>query len=390
MRIVVLAVLAALLLSLAGCGHDPATAKVQTGRQFHVSPSGHDSGDGSAENPWRTLSRANASVRPGDTIQVAVGTYNMDAEDEGRLKTTASGNASARIRWVSDQKWGAKLRSSQTGNSAVWWNQGDYVDIQGFDLSGSGALGIFNEGSHTRMIGNHVHEIPADGCPNGAGIIDSNVAASDDDIIGNWVHDIGHYNIACQRVHGIYKSYRGGHIYNNVTFHNEGWGIHLWHAATGVTISNNTVFGNGYGGIVVGAVSGEFPGGSGVDDNTLVTNNIVFRNGLRSDAQGYGIEEFGDIGHNNHYVSNLVSQNGPADLNLTNGSQGTINANPLFNNYQDDGSGDYHLQAGSPAIGAGTALGQPSVDFDNGSRPQGGDDLGAYQRGATPGPYPMQ
>lgn len=368
------------------------TVNVQTGGQYYVSPNGNDSGDGSAGNPWRTLSRADASVRPGDTVHVAVGPYNMDTENGGRLKTTASGTASARIRWISDQKWGAKLHSSQTGNSAVWWNQGNYVDIQGFDLSGSGALGIYNEGSYTRMIANHVHDVLAPGCPaaGGGGILDGNYSATGDDMIGNWVHDIGQYDYPCQRVHGIYHANQGGHIYNNVTFHNGGWGIHLWHAATNVTISNNTVFGNGYGGMLIGAVSGEFPGGSGVNDNTLVTNNIVFRNGLRSDAQGYGIEEYGDIGHNNRYINNLVSQNGPADFNLTNGTQGTINANPMFNNYQDNGSGDYHLQAASPAIGAGTAQGQPSMDYDNAPRPQGGDDLGAYQHGVSPGPYPME
>lgn len=369
------------------------TVNAQTGGQYYISPNGSDSADGSAGHPWKTFSRADSSVRPGDTVHVAVGSYNLDNETNGRLKTTASGTASARIRWISDQKWGASLTASVTGNSAVWWTQGDYVDIQGFDISGAGVLGIYNEGSHTRMIANHVHDLAhGAGCPafGGAGIVDANPAATGDDILGNWVHDVGDYNFVCQRIHGIYHSNQGGHIYNNVTFHNQGWGIHLWHAATAVTISNNTVFGNGYGGIIIGAVSGEFPGGSGVNDNTLVTNNIVFRNGLRSDAQGYGIEEYGDIGHNNHYINNLVSQNGPADFNLTNPPQGTINANPLFINYQDNGSGDYHLQAGSPAIGAGTAQGQPAVDYDNGARPQGGDDLGAYQRGATPGPYPMQ
>jgi len=364
-----------------------------TGRQFYITPNGSDSNDGSAGAPWQSFSRADASVQPGDWVHVAVGTYNMDNENGGRLLTTASGTASARIHWVSDQKWGAKLTASVTGNSATWWNQGNYIDIQGFDITGAGALGIYNEGSGTRIIGNNVHNLAASGCPldGGAGIHDGNYNGSNDDIIGNWVHDIGDFNNPCPRVHGIYHANFGGHIDNNVTFHNEGWGIHLWHGATAVTISNNTVFGNAYGGILIGAVSGDFPSGSGLDDNTLVTNNIVFRNGLLSGASGYGIEEYGDVGWNNHYINNLVSQNGPADWNLINNStQGTINADPAFINYQDNGSGDYHLQTGSPAIGAGTSQGQPSMDFNNGARPMGGDDLGVYQHGATPGSYPMQ
>jgi len=365
-----------------------------SGRQFYISPNGSDSNNGSAGAPWRSFSRADASVQPGDWVHVAVGTYNLDNETDGRLKTTSSGTASAHIHYISDQKWGAKLRANVTGNSAVWWNTGDYVDIQGFDISGAGVLGVFNEGSGTRLVGNNVHDVAAgQGCPEfgGAGLDDGNPNAANDDIIGNWVHDVGEWDVACQRVHGIYHSNRGGHIYNNVTFHNQGWGIHLWHGATAVTISGNTIFGNGYGGILIGAVSGEFPSGSGTDDNTLVTDNIIFRNGLRSDAQGYGIEEYGDVGWSNHYINNLISQNGPADLNLINNSaQGTINANPGFINYQDNGSGDYHLQSNSPAVGAGTSQGAPSTDFNNGPRPIGGRwDLGAYELGGGSGAYPQ-
>jgi hypothetical protein len=365
-----------------------------SGRQFYISPNGSDSNDGSAGAPWHSFSRADSVVQPGDWVHVAVGTYNMDNENGGRLKTTASGTSSARIHWVSDQKWGARLRASQGGNSAVWWTLGNFVDIQGFDISGFDAIGIFNEGSGTRIIGNLVHDISIGGCASlgGAGIEDGNWNASNDDIIGNWVYNIGDYNTTCAEVHGIYKANRGGHIYNNVVYRNQGWGIHLFHAATNVTISNNTIFNNAYGGIVIGGQSGDFPGGSGVNDNTLVTNNIVYRNGLPSGAVGYGIEEYGDVGGNNHYINNLVTQNGPADWNLLHASpQGTINANPGFVNYQDNGSGDYHLQSGSPAVNAGTSQGAPSFDYSLGPRPSNGAwDLGAYEFGAAPGSYPMQ
>ncbi|HYL11785.1 MAG TPA: hypothetical protein VEV41_02045 [Terriglobales bacterium] len=45
-------------------------------------------------------------------------------------------------------------------------------------------------------------------------------------------------------MHGIYHANLRGHIYNNVVFQNEGWGIHTWHAAMQVMITNNTVFSN--------------------------------------------------------------------------------------------------------------------------------------------------
>ncbi len=52
---------------------------------------------------------------------------------------------------------------------------------------------------------------------------------------------------------------------------------------------------------------------------------------------------------------------------------GNINADPLF-----VGSGDYHIQAGSPCIDTGSATGAPSDDIDGDSRPQGaGYDMGS-------------
>jgi len=285
---------------------------------FYVSPSGSDRTDGSKARPWKSLERAARSVSAGATVHVLPGLYNSD----GELKTTASGTVTNRIRYVSEEKWGAKLRSTKTGNSAVWWNQGNYVDIVGFDISGSGALGIYNTGSFTRIEGNHVHDIPASGCPanGGAGIHDGNYAASDDEVIGNTVHDIGDVRVLCMRVHGIYHANLRGNIERNVVYHNQGWGIHLWHAATDVKIVGNEVFDNSYGGIVVGADHADFAGGFGRNNHTIVRDNKVYRNGLLAGARGYGIEEYGAVGENNRFENNTVFGNRPADWNLRNKS----------------------------------------------------------------------
>ncbi|HEY0565188.1 MAG TPA: choice-of-anchor Q domain-containing protein [Terriglobales bacterium] len=370
-----------------------AASTPSTGRQLYVAPSGSDSGDGSVTRPWHTLSHADANARPGDVIHVAAGTYPSSAESGARLKTVNSGTAQAPIVWVSDTKWTAKITSTVTGNNAAWWSAGNYVQIQGFEITGSGALGIYNTGSHTRIIGNHIHDIPATGCPTagGAGIHDGNYAASDDDVIGNWVHDIGDPSHPCARVHGIYHANLRGHIQNNVVYRNQGWGIHTWHAASNLTISGNTVFANGWGGIIIGATSPDFPSGSGLNDYTVVTDNIVYRNGLSPNVSGYGIDEYGDLGTHNQYQNNLVTQNGPADWHLfATVAQGNISTAPAFVNYLDNGLGDYTLLSTSPAVGAGTSVGAPAQDFRNGPRPTGSRwDIGAYQYAATPGVYPQ-
>ena len=293
-----------------------ALAGTALGTDFFVSPAGSDRADGSKKHPWKTLEKAAERVTPGATVHVMPGIYTSDVE----FKTTASGIPGHPVRYVSDEKGGAKLRSFKTGDSAVWWNQGNYVDIEGFDISGNGSVGIYNTGSFTRIIGNHVHDIPATGCPanGGAGIDDGNYAAADNDITGNTVHDIGDFHVFCIRVHGIYHSTLRGNITGNIVYHNQGWGIHLWHAATAVTVAGNEVFDNSYGGIVVGADAKDFPGRYGSNDYSIVSNNKVYRNGLLNGAQGYGIEEYGSVGAHNRYENNIVYENRPANWNLTN------------------------------------------------------------------------
>src|SRR5262249_35568563 len=148
-------------------------------------------------------------------------------------------------------------------------NKGDYVDILGFDVTGSSQNGIENLGSFVRIVGNKVHNIVASCDSNGgAGINNANYSAHDNDTIANIVNNVRQV-AGCSSPHGvgIYHSNFGGHIYNNISFANGSVGIQLWHAANAVTVANNTVLSNGMNGIVIGA--GDAPGGI-TNDNTIV------------------------------------------------------------------------------------------------------------------------
>ncbi len=349
------------------------------GNNYYISTTGNDSNDGSAAHPWATFAHADSAIQPGATVHVLPGTYTA------QVTTNTNGTASARIKWVSDTKWGAKINVNSSGSYNVWQNYGNYVTIEGFDMTGPGCLGLVNWASFTQIVGNHVHNItaPAATCTDngGAGIDDANYSASDDDIIGNVVHDVGDYTNPNSDVHGIYHSNLRGHIYNNISYRNQGWGIHLWHAAQSVTVANNTVFNNGYGGLLIGDPTG----GPTVDDNTVVANNIVVWNG------NWGIEEYGDTGTHNQYLNNLVYGNASGPWLLQNGNHdsGTVLEDPQFVNYTSDGTGDYHLQSSSPAINNGTATGVPAYDFDGGPRPIGsGYDIGCYEYGTTDPAWP--
>jgi hypothetical protein len=133
-----------------------------------------------------------------------------------------------------------------------------------------------------------------------------------------------------------------------------------------------------------------------LEQYTAVNNNLAINNGI--DGYGaHGIEEFGHgrIGPHNTYNNNLTLGNRPDDSILIIGG-GSSSANiskgttaSIFVNYQDDGSGNYHLQTGSPALGAGTNAKcasspglnpcEPASDFDGAPRPQGkAFSIGAY------------
>ena len=146
------------------------------GKDYYVSTTGSDSNDGSAAHPWRTIQHAASLVTAGYTVHVLPGTYNVSscsypASVCSSIAAKASGTASARIRFISDTKWGAKIVS---GNNTyyAWEVDGDYVDIVGFDITGQSMVGIRLNGSNQRAISNVVHNMGFLACDGngGAGI----------------------------------------------------------------------------------------------------------------------------------------------------------------------------------------------------------------------------
>jgi parallel beta-helix repeat protein len=352
----------------------PAVAAAPSAFHLYVAATGSDTNSGSEESPFRTITRAAAAAKPSTTVHVAAGTYREN------VKTSVHGTAAARIRYVSDIKWGAKIIGS--GKDAMWMNEGNYTEISGFDVSGSGRLGILNNASHTLIVGNHVHDLTVSGgCTSngGAGINNANYSASDDDIVGNVVHDIGVPG-KCSGVQGIYHSNLRGRIYNNIVYQVSAYGIHLWHAADNVIIANNTVFSNGApgmgGGIVIG--SGDSPGGV-VLNNTVVINNIVYDNPASS-IHEYCYPGKNCTGASNTIANNLVYRNGGEVTLRTGAASGTIGADPQFVDYQANGTGNYRLKLSSPGVDKGVTAFAPPGDIDNATRSRGAaPDIGAYE-----------
>lgn len=355
-------------------------------KALYVSASGSDSADGSKEHPLASISRASKLAIAGTTVHVGPGTYRE------AVVTSASGTASGRITYISDSEWAARIVAPVIVGFA-WKNTGAFSDIIGFEIAGSSCIGIGLGASFQRAIDNNVHNAAErcnDNPRSGAGIDDFDYTSEGDEILSNFVHDVGIGDPLCGQqnhdlIQGIYQANAGGRIYDNIAFNNCGDGISLWHGATRAVITNNTVVKNRGGGILIG--SGDAPcttaGCPEGDDFTIVRNNIVAYNG-NAVLKGWGIKEYaarpGTTGPHNQYSHNLSFGNNGGDFALDHQllcRECIGGSDPLFVSVETT---DFRLMPASPARRGGTSQDFPSA-FRHPFRPavSGGDgvDIGA-------------
>ena len=357
-----------------------APPSTSTAHQYYGAPTGSDASPCSATSPCYTMQRVSQLMSPGDTAHFAAGNYTWSYSAN---HVTKSGTATALLTYISDTKWGAKIYGSDCSPIA---NDGDYVQIINFDVTGSCPQGITTNGNYSKVIGNRVHDLPGSSGGYG-GIVGPccDYTVTGIQIIGNVVDNIGLWG-QVNLIHGIYVAGPYAVVENNIVTRGAAACIQSYHGATHQIISNNTVANCGRYGIQVSADPTLT-----TNDYTTVNNNIIVNGG------GYGISQGYSLGSHNVFNNNIFYNNSAGNISSpTSGTSatqsGTITLtsaqfSALFVNYTGDITGDYHLQSGAVAIdagatacAAGVSLCVPALDFAGLLRPRGtAYDIGAYE-----------
>jgi chitodextrinase len=332
------------------------------GPAYYVSPAGSDVNPGTLDRPWKTLQKAMATLRAGDTAYLRAGTYEEVTERScdssyNTLTWSVSGTSSAPIT-IS----GYPSEEHQAIVSTKLKLTGSYLRLTGLVLDRNHARSSFDLACtgepNLNLYGDDIEV-------NALEIRNSNMSgiylngADRTTITGNWIHDNGtHRGLD----HGIYYgSGVGGMTANNVIERNFAYGVQMYPGPVGQTIVHNTISGSGKAGMIL----------SGARD-LVIANNISSWNaeqGIRTGGNGC----VGCLAEENLLYGNSSDYYLPLPLEIIS----TVHADPFF---VDRAARNYHLRSDSPAIDVGQAGRSAATDFDGRPRPRGAaPDIGAFE-----------
>jgi len=279
LAVAALAAVAAAIACAAGTGNN--------GRGLYVSMRGSDAAAGTRSAPWRTIEKALARARPGDTIYVRRGTYS------GWLTAARSGTSSAPITLAAYPG----ERPLLTGRLKI---TGSHIRVRGLVFHGQtranrrDVLVYVSGGSDIEIAKNEIRRSWMSGVYIGPG--------KDVRIVGNHIHSNGvHENLD----HGIYcGDSSGALIANNRIVDNLAAGIQIYPDCDSSRVTANDIRRSGKFGIILGG------DGSRVSEHNVIEKNVVANN------RETGIKTYwgGAVGAGNVARDNVVYGNPEGNL----------------------------------------------------------------------------
>ncbi|MFH9263937.1 right-handed parallel beta-helix repeat-containing protein [Streptomyces sp. NPDC017546] len=415
-------------------------------RTYYVSPSGSDSNPGtSPDKPFRTLQKAADGTAPGDTVSIMNGTYKEKPGRSDVLVVSRSGKAGAPITYrahpghhpvinpvaawngiringashivvrdlevkgnsanisLAEAERSASTKKGTYNTNCVWAEPNKatgarphHIDIIGNTVHHCQGLGIGSRGADYMTIDrNHVYATSWYAVFATSGI--SILAAQDIDggdpkkykirVTNNVVHDneakVKWEKCRCYSDgNGIIidtlkdkakageagPDYRGRVLVaNNVSYDNGGSGIHSFKSQH-VDILHNTAYQNGRS-TRMDSYANIFAHDS--RDVRLLNNVSYGRANQATNSKSKNVDVTYD--YNVYFGGRAPEVKGPHDLI----------ADPKLVAPGNDGTPDFRLAKGSPAIGSGTPLPEITTDITGTRRNAGSADRGAYVFGAA-------
>ncbi len=298
--------------------------------------------------PCLTIGHAIQVANPGESIFVAQGTYTENPNVSKPLSLLGGYEASG---WTRDiAAYETIVDGNQNGTVVTLQGGSEGAVLDGFTItggSGEEAGGVEADHGGITIRSCSIQNNMADGSPHhsgGGGVKGNDLTIVDSRIINNEVQS-GASGVRVGEGHLA--------MVNTIVADNLGdEGLHLNGSAS---LMNVTIAGNAPGTGRPGINYNPQTGGT-----MEVVNSIIYGNGS------------GDAFHVEDPDTIQVTY---SDIEGGWPGTGNIDAAPLF---VDAGSGDYHLQVGSPCIDAGTAVSAPATDLEGTPR-DATPDMGAYE-----------
>jgi parallel beta-helix repeat protein len=393
------------------------------------SPGCTNTGGGSSQAPFCTISAAASVAGPGSSVVVASGTY------AGNVTPLSSGTPGAPITYttapgasvqvvggthgfaISGRSWitVSGFQVSGTSGYGIYVNASSNIVVQGNQVTGSGqpragwvAAGIKLNGATDSVVSDNTSYRNTDGGIFLAG------GATRDLVIGNRTY--GNARQYTRAAPGIDVRSPGNTITGNITYQNEDSGIQLYNGANGSVVTDNVSYGNGDHGIDCLNSTGVVEVSNTVYDNrtaginvegavgTAASSGATLRNNISVDNALSSTTTKGDIRVDAPSLpgttvdsdllwlstSGTVATWGNAKYSSLSAFQAAsgqeshgLSADPRW---RDAADADFHLTAGSPAIDSADsgAPDEPSTDIEGGARV---DDPATPNTGLGPVPY---
>lgn len=367
---------------------------------------------------YPTIQAAVDAAVPGDTVQIAGGTY----REVVNFRKSGSPGAFITVKAKNGEKVivdgsGVLPAISTAARGLLTLDRRQYIKISGLTVTRSNRHGIYAGHASNIVVENSEISYARDG-----GILVGN--GSDVTIDNNRVH----HNNAAAESGDIERSANEGvtlfqvtgfEIKNNTVFENEEEGIDVKNGARDGAVHDNNVYRNNGPNIYI----------DGANDVRVYNNNVHDAKGQTKSGIGLAVESggsarnvsiFNNVIHGNpgggvdfwigryedvQIVNNTIYDNGKTAISAR---DGTVSDSAAINNiaygnalksvagiamehnltsdpdFVDVAKDDVRLKAGSAAIDTASAAKAPAFDFTGGARPVGsGPDIGAYEYGAT-------